>query len=65
MLINIFKNIHSNLIVFLFVGLVSFSAEAVERDASLSVHYSFDGEGETVVDSSTYGNNGTVKGSLE
>ena len=62
---SLFKVIHSSLIVFLLVGLVSFSAEAVERDASLSVHYSFDGEGETVVDSSTYGNNGTVKGSLE
>ena len=65
MRINMLKIIHISLIAFMIVGVVSFSAKADLSDPTLSVYYSFDGEGDTVTDGSTYGNNGTVKGSLE
>lgn len=62
---NLFKIMHACLIVFMIFGVVSFSARADLSDPTLSAYYSFDGEGDTVTDGSTYGNNGIVKGSLE
>ena len=65
MRINLSKLMHIILIAFVIVGVVSISAKADLSDPTLSVYYSFDGEGNTVTDGSANGNNGTVNGSLE
>ncbi len=46
------------------LSVFTFTVNADLSDETLSVYYSFDGEGETVVDGSLSGNNGTIIGNV-
>jgi hypothetical protein len=50
--------------VFAIIGTFAISAQADLSDPTLSVYYSFDEEGETVVDGSINGNDGTIVGNV-
>ncbi len=59
-----YKFIPVYFVIFFVVGFCLFSADADLSDPTLSVYYSFDGDGETVKDGSINGNDGMIVGDV-
>jgi len=61
---DLIKMFHVGIAVFIMMGAGVMFAQADLSDPTLSVYYSFDGEGETVKDGSTNGNDGKIVGNV-
>lgn len=62
MFYNSIKFLHVSLAVVCLIGAGALSVTADLGDATLSVYYNFDGNGDTVEDGSIYGNDGKIEG---
>ena len=64
MFYNSIKFLHVSLAVVCLMGAGALSVTADLGDATLSVYYNFDGNGDTVEDGSIYGNDGKIEGKV-